>query len=317
MGKPSEVSDSIPKRAIKLAGSVGFYTGNWVWCRLQQIAGKRVPGTCVVLYYHAVRAEYRERFASQMNVLQHHTHPIHAHTNLELQSGVHHVVLTFHDAFVGVFENALPELARRGIPSTVFVPSGFLGRRPGWIKDQSHSDYGEMVIDEDTLRSVDSKLVTVGSHTVSHPDLTVLDGLAAKEELFRSKMELEMIVGRPVSLFAFPFGKFTEALTELSKDVGYQRVFTTEPNLAFSTPDEYVTGSCPVSPADWNLEFKLKLMGGYRWLPPVYRFKRKLVSMIRALFSHSAPENPVLRTEVSAQNRPSEEQDPTRRRSPN
>jgi peptidoglycan/xylan/chitin deacetylase (PgdA/CDA1 family) len=266
-------------RVIKLTLSLIFYSGNQLWRRLQYLAGKEPSGTCVVLYYHAVPAEHRARFARQMNVLMRCAKPIKSDSKQPLESGVHYAAVVFHDAFLSVCDNALPELAQRKIPSTLFVPSGYLGCRQGWITDKGHADYGERVVDAGRLKSFDTDLVAIGSHTVTHADLSLLTEMDATAELERSKIDLEAVLERPVQLFAFPYGSSTDALTGLSKKMGYQRVFTIQPELAFSTPDEYVTGSCSVSPTDWNLEFKLKLLGAYHWLPRIYtlRYAARLI----------------------------------------
>jgi peptidoglycan/xylan/chitin deacetylase (PgdA/CDA1 family) len=274
-------------RAIKLVFSLIFFFGNWLWCRLRELAGTRLPGTCVVLYYHAVPAQQRKRFANQMNVLLRCARPIRSDNRQPLESGVHHVAVVFHDAFVSVCDNALPELAQRKIPSTLFAPSGYLGQRQGWITDNEHPDYGERVVDPERLKSFDRDLVSVGSHTITHADLSILTEEDAREELERSKIDLETVLGRPVRLFAFPYGRCTESLANLARQTGYQRVFTIKPQLAFSEPDEYITGSCSVAPTDWNLEFRLKLLGAYHWMPPIYRLRHRTGLLLKSWTSRT------------------------------
>jgi peptidoglycan/xylan/chitin deacetylase (PgdA/CDA1 family) len=281
MSKHDQNSDTIGKRVIKLVMSGFFFSGNWPWRQIQRLAGRKVPGTCVVLYYHAVPNAHRAKFAKQMDVLIRCSTPVKPEIKDALESGVHHTAIIFPDAFTSACENALPELAQRGIPSTLFVPSGYLGHRQGWITDESHSDFKETVIDASRLKALDSNLVSVGSHSVTHADFSLLSETEAKEELGRSKSDLERVLGRPVKLFAFPYGSCTKALMELPRQMGYQRAFTIEPELAFSEPDEFVTGACSVSPTDWALEFRLKVLGAYHWLPIVYRLKRKAALIMR------------------------------------
>ena len=42
-------------------------------------------------------------------------------------------------------------------------------------------------------------------------------------------------------------------------------------------PKEFVTGRIAVNPTDWELEFRLKILGAYQWLPRVIAYKRKLL----------------------------------------
>jgi peptidoglycan/xylan/chitin deacetylase (PgdA/CDA1 family) len=48
--------------------------------------------------------------------------------------------------------------------------------------------------------------VEIGAHTVSHPVLAALPRSRQREEILRSKSDLEAILGRPVRHFAYPFG---------------------------------------------------------------------------------------------------------------
>lgn len=77
-------------------------------------------------------------------------------------------------------------------------------------------------------------------------------------------------------MFSFPYGSFNEALVNCAMEAGYERVFTVLPDLAFSDPAEFVTPRVRVDPTDWDLEFRLKVLGAYRWLPIAFAIKRSL-----------------------------------------
>lgn len=263
-------------RLFKLIISIGFWVTGWLWSWSCRIAGKKLPGTCVVLYYHAVTSEQRSRFARQMDDLIRWAKPIAADIKNSLESNVHHAAVTFDDGFQSVIENALPELIQRNIPSTMFIPTGYLGRRAGWISEPGHQNHHEILMTADQLRELPSDLVSIGSHTVRHLNLPLLGEEEARRELCESRRKLEPIIGRDIKLLSFPYGKYNQKLVEWSRQVGYERVFTILPTLAFSMPEEYVTGRVSVAPTDWRLEFRLKLLGAYRWLPLAFAFKRKL-----------------------------------------
>lgn len=70
----------------------------------------------------------------------------------------------------------------------------------------------------------------VGAHTCTHPRLTALEPAAAEWELAQSKRILEVLIGRPVSCLAYPFGRrgdFTPAHAHAAAKVGYAMAFTT------------------------------------------------------------------------------------------
>jgi peptidoglycan/xylan/chitin deacetylase (PgdA/CDA1 family) len=100
-------------------------------------------------------------------------------------------------------------------------------------------------------------------------------------ELRESKAQLERLLQRRVTLFSFPFGAFSEESVELCREAGYERVFTTLPEGVFETQAQFACGRVRVDPTDWLLEFYLKVVGAYRWLPWAIATKRKLVGYFR------------------------------------
>jgi peptidoglycan/xylan/chitin deacetylase (PgdA/CDA1 family) len=211
-----------------------------------------------------------------MNVLTQLAKPISLEKRISFRNSTHYVAITFDDGFVSVIENALPELALRKIPSTLFIPSGCLGENPGWL-EQAIENRFEVIATEDQLKTLNGELVLLGSHGVSHSKLVSLSEEKAKNEIVESKRTLEALTGHPVKLLAFPFGAFNKELVKWARQAGYERVFSIWPRMAFSEPHEFVTGRVVVSPNDWLFEFKLKLLGAYRWLPLAFVLKRKVL----------------------------------------
>ena len=243
-------------------------------------AGKDVPGTCVVLYYHMVEQKERQKFAWQLDNILRNAEPVRADTKTPLTPNTHYVAVTFDDGFVDILENAVPELMGRSIPFTIFVPTGYLGKYPEWIEKKEYRSYRGRVMSEAQVRDIRKlELVTIGSHCVSHTDLRLMDENSAKKEIQGSKNELENIVGQKVSLLSFPHGGYTDKCIKFSRQAGYERVFTIKPSLGLLSADEFITGRISVSPGDWLFEFKLKVLGAYRWLPWAYSLKGKLLSI--------------------------------------
>jgi peptidoglycan/xylan/chitin deacetylase (PgdA/CDA1 family) len=230
----------------------------------------------VVLYYHAIPAGKRRAFARQMDALQRLCVPVRADA---AEAGVspRSAAVTFDDAFVSVIENALPELKSRNIPCTIFVPTGSMGGPARWLP-AGHSDAGEMVACPTAVKSLAADgLVTIGSHSVTHPNFRLLNEGPAFEELTQSKKELEAITGRAVRTFSFPHGACNGRAFELARQAGYDRVFTIEPRLARFGGGEFVCGRVKVEPDDWSIEFRLKVTGAYRWLSVASAWKARLL----------------------------------------
>jgi peptidoglycan/xylan/chitin deacetylase (PgdA/CDA1 family) len=137
------------------------------------------------------------------------------------------------------------------------------------------------VMSAEQLRSLPQDLITVGSHTVTHPFLPAISKETARREIHESRSQLSALLQRDVRLFSFPFGGFTRQLLHLCREAGYRHVFTTLPCFALADPTEFVVGRVRVDPTDWPLEFFLKLAGAYHWLPGAFKLKRRLLRISR------------------------------------
>jgi peptidoglycan/xylan/chitin deacetylase (PgdA/CDA1 family) len=270
------------KNAIVLSVSFAVYVFDCVRRATLRMAGRRHPGTCVVLLYHAIPAAERAAFARQMRVLCRVATPLDEHLDQGVDIFQRKVLVTFDDGLLSFLENALPELEKLRIPSILFVVSGALGTPPGWSRYSSEQLPQERTLTEEELRAL-TQTVLIGSHTVTHPMLTLLGKDEARSEIRESRIQLEQLVRKPVRLFSFPYGAFNEELIACCKEEGYGRVFSTLPLLANASPNEFTTGRVNVSPADSGLEFRLKICGCYRWLPWAFRIKRNLQSQRRRM----------------------------------
>ena len=86
------------------------------------------------------------------------------------------------------------------------------------------------------------------------------------------------VTGEDVHLFSYPFGAHNSALHQKAREVGYRRVFTSDPTYAFQSAQEFVTGRVSVEPNDWACEFRLKIAGAYRWGSWFQSAKKTLLS---------------------------------------
>ena len=64
------------------------------------------------------------------------------------------------------------------------------------------------------LRNLDPAVITIGSHTLSHPILSRLSGPELEAEVGMSRRALEDKLERPVELFAYPNGDLDEGVRE-------------------------------------------------------------------------------------------------------
>ncbi|WP_456830849.1 polysaccharide deacetylase family protein [Deinococcus sp. UYEF24] len=129
------------------------------------------------------------------------------------------IALTFDDSYQGVDDLAAPVLQRYGYPYAVFVHTDYVGSQKGRPK-----------MSWDELRELDaSGLVTIGSHSRSHPaDMGLLTTAQQDDELRGSKKILERQLGHPVPYISYPNGKADGAAFGRARLAGYTLGFMEE-----------------------------------------------------------------------------------------
>jgi len=260
-------------RLIKLGISAVVFLRDWCARRL---SGGGQPGTCVFLTYHTVSEGGRAHFARQLAMLGRLARILPGVRVRELEKGVHHAVITFDDAFESFFQNALPALAAAKVPVLLFVPTGYLGRKSAWFDYGSENAVGEQVVSAEELqRRVREEAIEIGSHTVNHLNLAEISDEQARAELRDSRQTLESLCQRKVNSISFPYGSGGAREARLAAEAGYDFCFGVLPETLSGTIHSGLVGRVSVQPTDWDIEFKLKVLGAYRWLPRASAWKKK------------------------------------------
>ncbi|WP_322513881.1 polysaccharide deacetylase family protein [Rhodopseudomonas palustris] len=156
--------------------------------------------------FEAHLALYGERLVSPRDFLERCDDPA--------ASGSDAVVLTFDDGFLSDYTHVYSRcMAAGGIPGFMsFIPVEFVGApgRMSW----------------EMIRELNGAGVAIGSHGMAHVDLTAASDSELDRELVVSKSMLQDRLGVPVSLFAFPYGRFSRRVWDAALRAGYTHLFT-------------------------------------------------------------------------------------------
>ena len=117
------------------------------------------------------------------------------------------IVISFDDGYLDVFVNAYPIMERYGQTGSVFIVANRLNSA-GFLQEKEL----EELIDNGW---------EVGSHSMTHTDLT-LDHALARPEILQSRLNLENALGIKISSFAYPFGTNDWYVSRKVYDYGYQ-----------------------------------------------------------------------------------------------
>jgi peptidoglycan/xylan/chitin deacetylase (PgdA/CDA1 family) len=228
--------------------------------------------------------------------------------------------VTIDDGYADSLEMALPILEQFGVPATVFVTTGMIGRSFWWCEVEHLAQHSTRLPDKiefdfdrsrfrwrkksNSLRSrvrltqqlgiffrslpsdrqnealqtvkaafdyreaggsgilamtaeqiaslASSDLIEVGSHMVTHTPLNNLGLAEQRDEMLKSKAELEHICGYPIVSCAYPNGSFSADTPRIAQESGYTSGFTTIPKLAAPGCDPMLLPR--LWPGDWDGE---------------------------------------------------------------
>ena len=181
------------------------------------------------------------------------------------------VLFTFDDGHTNLFRNAVPELNKRGIKAVFFVKSGCMGtieqnycerylsytvsykegqkaytsfRQAPFAQQEAMIDQcmGKQYdpvnpqkyshITQEECRALLKEGHSIQSHTVHHYILSSLEDSAVRDELVKSKQDLEQLFSLRVEALAYPFGDprfdFGEREKIQAKNAGYLLAFSGE-----------------------------------------------------------------------------------------
>jgi len=174
------------------------------------------------------------------------------------------VLLTFDDAFADITKYALPMLQHYGFGATVFVVTGYIGGTNAWDKARGSAIHPLMTSEQ--LRFWANQGIEFGAHSRTHPDLAAVSTQAAEDELLRSRDELAALLERKITAFAYPYGRYNEAVTDFARKV-FELAFTTEQGLNNLNTDLVRLKRSCIGPQDSVVDLEFLLRWGMGRLP--------------------------------------------------
>jgi peptidoglycan/xylan/chitin deacetylase (PgdA/CDA1 family) len=183
------------------------------------------------------------------------------------------VAITFDDAFRSVLELGRPILDRLGMPGTVFVPTALAGAQEPmswdgvdhWLASEHADELLPMSWDD--LRELASAGWEIGSHTRTHPRLTLVDDGRLADELVGSREDCERELGVPCHSLAYTYGDPDQRVVDAARAAGYAAAATLPGPKLPRSPDPHLFPREGIYHDDGRLRFQLKVS------PAVRRFR--------------------------------------------
>ena len=144
-------------------------------------------------------------------------------------------MITFDDGYQDFVTNALPILLDRRAPATVFLVTGMLGGRASWNEAGTHVP----LMSEDEVRYIKAQGISLGSHTATHANLTLLDHEDLQRQLRDSRDALTRL-GESFYAFSYPWGQWTNQIVDAVKASGYECALAVGEQMRLTAANAYL-----------------------------------------------------------------------------
>ncbi|BCL71531.1 hypothetical protein TUMSATVNIG1_34970 [Vibrio nigripulchritudo] len=138
-----------------------------------------------------------------------------------LSPGKRFIMITVDDGFKDNHELLLPLLKKYNFKAVLYAVTGETYNRWDVEGVETPDRKVELMSREQLKEMSDSGLVEVGGHTLTHPKLSQLDEAQQRHEIKANKEELETLLGKSLTSFAYPYGDHNEDTKRISKELGY------------------------------------------------------------------------------------------------
>jgi peptidoglycan/xylan/chitin deacetylase (PgdA/CDA1 family) len=169
--------------------------------------------------------------------------------------------LTFDDGYTSIYKFLYSAGKQICHKTTVFLVAAKIGALNDW--DKSGELAGQPLLNWDEILELQKSGVRVGSHGLTHRDLTKLDNKELDREVKESRRILEEKLGQIVEGFAYPFGYFNQKVIDAVKAAGYKWAVTTSDSIWEGRGNPYRIRRIKISGLDSKFIIWAKITGLY------------------------------------------------------
>lgn len=117
------------------------------------------------------------------------------------------IILTFDDGTISTFTNALPIMQKYNFTGTSYVVYNYIGTNNNFM-------------DLDQIRALAAAGWEIGSHSLSHQELTKNPD-RERDEIVESRKKLQSLLDIPILSFAYPYGVTDRSSVDYARFAGY------------------------------------------------------------------------------------------------
>jgi len=139
-------------------------------------------------------------------------------------------VISFDDGYCDNLQYALPLLREFGFSASCYLVADRIGSYNEWDAELLRVRKPLMTLAE--IKTWLAAGMHVGSHTCTHPHLSVLAPAQKRSEIADSKAKLESLLGIGIEHLCYPYGDYDDDCVAAARESGYQTAVTTRRGAA-------------------------------------------------------------------------------------
>lgn len=172
-------------------------------------------------------------------------------------------MLTVDDGFVDNYELLLPLLKKYGFKAVVYVVTGETYNR--WdVEASENPDKPFPLMNSKQIKAMaESGYIEIGGHTLTHPFLSKLSYEEQKQEMEQNKLELESVIGKKLTSFAYPYGDLDKNSKEIAQELKFDFAVATNSGPVAFHQDLYQIRRIAIFPKTSVLGLWRKVSGNY------------------------------------------------------
>lgn len=123
----------------------------------------------------------------------------------------------------------------------------------GELEADGTNDFHRVMLTSAQIRELHRSGITIGAHTQTHSNMTLVSPEQARIEIGGSRERLEAMIGAPVCDFAYPntggrYPHFNDAVAGVVRELGFRSAATSVPGAVTAASDRYKLPRVGVSP---------------------------------------------------------------------
>lgn len=134
------------------------------------------------------------------------------------------VILSFDDGYLDAYTNAYPILKKYRFTATFYIITSFVGK--------------DNYMNWDQILELKNAGMNIGSHSITHPDLSKASEEKIEREISQSQKTLEEKIGVSITDFCYPAGKYDNRTIEMLKKYHYKAATTTKSGVYQTVEDK-------------------------------------------------------------------------------